>query len=490
MKPSFFELEGFLSAGERKELFQFAQVPFLKASKKSLEMLELLTRVPTKMDTSEKKILWLRRKLFPTDKDDRNFRRTCRQVKQLYYGFVAFQGSKTGPASLFPVIESLMGKPLDKQLATKLKELEKALPNDDHEHSSNFLRYYLKEDLKNQFLSKRRRQKEYQFDKTLRYLDLFYFIEKLKYGISYLQVGKVQQQELPQALEEEIDLLAQCHEDLINDTPILQIYFRMYQTFLEGAVKEEDLLLKLLNKYPEVLKKHIRSDFYNLIGNYLIARITQVNQPLSALRKNYQNYFRYNQSLVQAGLLKERDYIPARRFQNVFGSALNAGRPQDIQWAELFLAQQHQFLNPDDQERVKTFCQAALYFYQRRYQDCLKELLQLPYFDRFMYCDIKTLEMRTCYEYSGSGIDFSTAIPNIVRTIRNDADFQDRHKNAYINFFHFFKQLFQAKYNPNTTRSQLLQLQSTLLAAHPVAQKKWLLEKLEVLLQNKKLLLD
>lgn len=478
MNYSFFELEELLSTGERKELFQFAQVPILKASKKSLEMLELLTRVPAKMDTSEKKILWLRRKLFFKDKDDRNFRRTCRQAEQLYYDFVAFQNSRTGPGRLFSIIESLMDKPLDKQLESKLADLEETLPKDDHPHTSNFLRHYLKSDFKNQYLSKRRKQKDYEFDETLKHLDQFYLIEKLKYGIYYLQVARVLPQEIPGNLAKELQQLCDKHQDLIQETSILKLYYKAYQGFYTKVFDKKEELLQLLQDYPDALSRDVKSDLSHLMANYLIGRIVQLNQALPDLRRSYEDFYQFNQYLLKEGLLKEQDYIPQRRFRNIIGSALNVGTSEGIIWAEDFLDSQLAHVHPEEQEKLESFCRAAIHFYKKEYEECLKLKDTRTFSDRLYYCDIKTLYLRTLYELDDA--DLVEKITNVIRTIEQDDQLKVGHKQMYNHFFTFLKLLYKLREmigSRSEKLEQLEQLEFNIIQEHPVAQKKWLLEK-------------
>ncbi len=139
-------------------------------------------------------------------------------------------------------------------------------------------------------------------------------------------------------------------------------------------------------------------------------------------------------------------------------------------------------VHPDHRDDLENFCKCAICFYKKEYKKALGFLKRVRYgVDRFYYCDCKSLELRICYEYPPYDIDYIQVINSTVRAIRNDEKFADNHKKGYLHFFSFLRQLFTLKYDPTVKKGEIAVLKAKILKTHPIAQKKWLLEKIHEL---------
>lgn len=479
-KPPFFEIEQALSDEEREYLALFAQFPFLKTGKKAAELLVLLNEVAQSKENVKDRILWLQRKLYPDDESGRNFRRAARQAEEIFMKFLPYQQlEKNESTRLLLSLDALLNKPLEKQFKSKLRELEAVLGNQKGRNAEYFLYCYLKEDVHRKLLAKRRKIEEYQFGTALEQLNRYYLLEKLKYAIFYLQLSKISQEKLPTHLAKEIDFLSAHHIALINKTPVLSIYLKMYRLFLEEEKGEAaESVLNLLEQHSKNIPEEELRDLYALVAGLLIDKINNACLPLEELKEAYKEYFRLNQLLDKQGLLKEGEYIPQERFKNVVASALNTGEPQDITWAEEFLNKKHKLVHPENEDAIKDFCQGAISFYKREYEDCLAALRNVPNANRFYYCDIKSLELRTHYEQSKVFFDYDYQVNNIMRVIKNDKKMSEHHREAYLNFFDFSRQLFRLRESGKPDKTELTRLKTEIEGSR-VAQKKWLLEKIQ-----------
>lgn len=481
----FFDLLGLLSQKEVNSLEHFARVSILKSSKKAICLLALIKDIPKGDRKTSKNINLLRRKLYPNDETGRYFQRILNEAEEILRCYIAFRELQKQPTvRQLLLLEGLPLPSFEEEFKGQLGALKRML-EDSSSRSSRYsldcYRYELShEKLIAQQKDKNRTHNHYA---TLEHLDRFYLLEKLKYAIVLKLWSNIYREEPNASLIRQIEFLIGQFRENIEVDPILKIYVTAYRLY-HGEVSSQQViaLLNMLMKNEEILHTEELNNLYTLVSNFYINKINSKRLSASELKEAYLENFKLVKFQSEEDMLREGEYIPYGRFQNVISAAVATGTPENLDWAECFLKEKISMVRPGERRiALEKFNQGAIHFYRGEFEKCFKVLEDVPYSNRFYYCDIKSLRLRAQFESSQNWVDYVEEIQNIKKIIRNDKSLSRVHRQGYLNFFELIKQLFKSCDEGKPGREVLKNLKTKVQKTHPVAKKEWLLEKVQEL---------
>ncbi|MCB0583408.1 MAG: hypothetical protein KDD10_29285 [Phaeodactylibacter sp.] len=485
-KTPFFELLGALSPEEAAALGHFARAANRKASKKTIQLLELIPEALKASKKTEKRANWLRRKLYPNDETGRYFQRVLKEAEGILWEYLAFRKLQKQPAARqMLLLESLPLPKFEAEFQSQLDGLKGLLGDSPARGAGHALDSY-KYELYHEQLITRQKDKsgKHNYYATLAHLDRFYLIEKLKYATALKLWSNIYQEEPPASLIGQVKYLSRHFQGQVAEDPVLQIYLATFQLYYETADSQKAIrLLSMLKKHSGLLDKEEANNLYNLASNYNIHKINAKHLSPPELKKAYQENFQLLKFQAEEGMLREGEYIPYSRFQNVLAAALNAGGEAGLEWVERFLAENITLTPPGGRRAaLEKFSQGAIHFYKGEYEKCFKSLEDFPYNKHFFYyCDVNSLRLRSQFESARYFVDYWEEIQKIKKRIKTDEALSAGHRQGYLHFFELLGQLFRACERGKPEREELAQLKARVEKTHPVAQKKWLLEKVEEL---------
>lgn len=485
-KTPFFELLGALSPEEAAALGHFARTSIHKCSKKAIQLLELATEALKESKKTEKQANWLRRKLYPNDDTGRYFLRVLKEVEDILRGYLAFRELQRQPvARQLLLLESLPLPKFEGEFQSQLDKLRGLLEDSPIRNSGHALDSYKYELFHERSITQKKdKGRKHNYYATLAHLGRFYLIEKLKYATALKLWSNIYQEEPPASLNEQVEYLAGLYQEQIAEDPVLQIYQAAYQLYYDTADSQKAIrLLSMLKKHSGILAKEEAHSLYNLASNYNIHKINAKHLSPSELKQAYQENFQLLKFQAEEDMLREGEYIPYSRFQNVIAAALNTGDEAGLEWAEGFLSEYISQTPPGEQRTaLGKFCRGAAYFYKGAYEQCFKCLEDFPYTKRFFYyCDVNSLRLRAQFESAQYFVDYWEEIQKIKKRIKADEALSAGHRQGYLNFFELLKLLFKACEQGKPEKEELAQLKARMEKTHPVAQKRWLLEKIQEL---------
>lgn len=485
-KTPFFELLAALSPEEAAALGHFAQAIGRKASKKAIQLLELIPEALKRGQKTEKQANWLRRKLYPNDDTGRYFQRALKEAEGILWEYLAFRELQKQPvARQLLLLESLPLPKFEEAFQSQLDNLKGLLDSSPGRGSGHALDSYKYELYHEQLITRQKnKSRKHNYYPTLAHLDRFYLIEKLKYATALKLWSNIYQAEPPASLIKQVKGLAGHFQGQIAEDPVLQIYLAAYQLYYEPADSQKAIrLLSMLKKHSGLLAKEEANNLYNLASNYNIHKINAKHLSPPELKRAHQEIFQLFKFQAEEDMLREGGHIPYSRFQNVLAAALNAGGEAGLEWAERFLAENISLVPPGGQRAaLEKFSQGAIHFYRGEYEKCFKSLEDFPYTKHFFYyCDVNSLRLRAQFESARYFVDYWEEIQKIKKRIKADEALSAGHRQGYLHFFELLGQLFKACERGKPEREELAQLKARVEKTHPVAQKKWLLEKAEEL---------
>lgn len=485
-KAFFFDMFATLSPEEAGKLGHFARASLTQSSKKAINLLELAGEAPSDARKPGKLASWLKRKLYPNDDTGRYFQKVLKESEEILRSFIAFRELQgQAAARQFLLLEALPLPAFEeefKEQLSRLKNLLDAGPARSSRHALDSYRYEL---MHEKLITRQKdKGKTHNYYATLEHLDRFYLIEKLKYATALKLWSNIYREEPPASLARQIEFLVAQLQEGIKADPVLRIYLTTYKLYYNEAGGEEVTALpSMLEKHAGLFGKEELNGLYNLAANYYINKINSKPLSPSELRQACQENFKLIKFQSEQDMLREGEFIPSERFQNVIAAALSTGEPENLDWAENFLKEKISLVQPGNYlPALEKFNRAAIHFYRGEFEKCFESLENFPYTNRFFYyCDVNSLRLRAQFESSWYVADYWDEIQKVKKRIKSDEALSTGHRQGYLNFFELLKQLFKTCEQGKPEKEELSKLKARVEKTHPVAQKKWLMEKVDEL---------
>ncbi len=299
-------------------------------------------------------------------------------------------------------------------------------------------------------------------------LDAFYLINKLNYLAAILHYKKFL------SMEGEVKLATEVIEHVKNNDyrhiPALQVHVKVVQSLIEPENEEHFIQLKaLLAAQYKLFPRQQGRNLYAFAINYSIRKVNGGNlayvPELLAI---------YRQMLVAGLMFDDADALSQFDYKNIVSVALRAG---EITWVEKFIHDYKNSIPKASRQNAFTFNLAKLYFAKRQYDKVLPLLQDVVYNDIFYQLDSKTTLMKTYYEL-GEYMPMMALKESFRILLRRKKLISAQNRINYTNFMRFTMQLYRIDVKDT---KKLQQLGKSITTSTNVADKGWLLEKLEEL---------
>ena len=323
---------------------------------------------------------------------------------------------------------------------------------------------FLIQQQKNLFLeNKEERRTEKNLEEVIDALDTYYFIEKLKYCAAMLHYKNFL------TVGGEVPLLGEIlkYLDLKANTnvPAIEIYRCIILSYTEedGSV-HFSRLKELIVAHQKLFVLDEVKNMYVFAMNYCI---NQINFGKSDYLKEI--LFLYKEALANDVLL-DNEQLSQWDYKNIVTTAL---RVKDFKWAEKFLHQYKPKLPKEDRKNAFTFNMARYYFAIKKYDEVLRLLQEVQYNDIFYQLDAKTTLLKTYYEL-GEWQPLFSLKDSFRIMLRRKRLITPQQKANYLNLLNFSMRVFRADVKD---MAKLKKLKLEIMIANNVADKSWLMEK-------------
>lgn len=294
--------------------------------------------------------------------------------------------------------------------------------------------------------------------------EIFYYIRKLENASLILNMYKINELE---NREEEIRSLLNTLEQkpYIKEQPIVKIYYCICKLMLNPEETQLfDTLIALIKCFKGSIELVNLQVIYSHLRNYCARKINAGKTEFEV------KLFEIYEEMIQSK--KIYDYT-GQLLPDKFINILTIGlRINKLSWLTDFIEEQKPYLREEYRESLTQYGLALIAFKEKSYGNVLKCLSKVEHLDALLDLRSKTLQLQSYYELK------DTALESQSETFRL---FLIRQKmtasNKIVAYKNFNKLLMNLYLLDFPTEEKLDKLKSKIEKTSPLAEKKWLLEK-------------
>ncbi len=338
---------------------------------------------------------------------------------------------------------------------------------------------YLAEGLAMEIQAKSRKQEE-RFHQTVQSLDVYYLLNRLRYGCAQINRHTVLADEGDWAWVIQLAAYVANQPALLQRAPLLEAYlllFRMLEKPEETARFEK--ARSFIDHALGAADQDQQRELYAFLMNYCIQRVNQGDEAFPAVL-----FSLYQQQLAQ-GLLLENGQMSPADYKNLVSLALRNG---ETTWAEQFIDQYRDHLPEGKRANAFTFQLAALHFHRQQYTETLRLLRDQEFTDPYYQLGARTMLLKLYYETAEFEALYYCldAFDNYLQRNQKLPSYQ---KNLYVNLLRYTRKLAKLRLKvlsqgPRNALQLVQQFRQKITHVPNTAQRAWLLTQVDEMAEN------
>ncbi len=368
-------------------------------------------------------------------------------------------------SSKIALLEIMNKRRLDKHFPELFRFTQQKLLQAQTKDSDYFHNEFQLHQLQNNFIeNKNQRTSQKNLQQVFKSLDVFYFIQKLKFFAAAAHYGSFLNEQNETTLIREI--IEETAKPEYGAVAHLQAYRTIALTFSEPEnANHFHRLTDIVKQGKEDFAFEELQSFLAFAVNYCIRKIN-----LGDSKYLRELFVLYCHALQQNLLMNEKRELSQWEYKNIVTTAL---RIKEFKWTEKFLTGYKNRLSASERDNAYTFNLARFYFATKNYGKVLSLLQQVEYNDIFYQLDSKTTLLKTYYEM-GEALPIHSFKDSFRVLLRRKKLISEQQKQNYMNLLKFTIRLHKADVR---NRKEMLQLKKEIEAESNIADKSWLLEK-------------
>lgn len=394
---------------------------------------------------------------------------------RLAYDFLAWQQYRLRPQLrqdllLSELLEREMLEQVDRNVARFQQLQQKSnLRNADYYYSD----YQLYDKLDRYAIGQTRKYDE-SLQKKNDALDLFYIIEKLRTACDMVSRNTVVNAGYQCHFLE--DILGYCRQNRLHlqSIPAVQVYLHTLQLLQEHQDEPYRQWKDMLDAAAHLFPADELRTLYNYGLNYCVKKIN------SGQTGYYRDILDLYRVLLEQKIIFKNGYLTQWSFINIATAGI---RLKEFGWTAAFIEKYQHDLWPEDRHNVYHFSLASLYFEKKEFQHALKMLQAVAFNDAYYHLSAKIIQLKSYFELQETEPFFSLLEATRLYLSRN-LQLSDYQKNSNVNFFKIAAKLYQFNIQASTLtqvvkEQRRAELSSLIAGTSPLANKDWLVQRLE-----------
>ncbi len=296
-------------------------------------------------------------------------------------------------------------------------------------------------------------------------LDVFFIAEKLRSYCTLLSWN--QRFKLNKKIIGIDVILKLAQSPFFKDYPPIAIYYlisviKSKEEYSEDYFKLKDLLITNIHHFD---KKEAK-DLLDLVIGYCVTLANRVRPEFET------EAFEWYKLGLKSDIIIRDEHISPTTFRNISFYALRQG---EYAWAENFINEYAQFLDPNVRESNVNFSLARVEWHNGNYKKVIQLLAYTEYKEVFQALLSRNLLLLSYYEL-GEFESLESLFSSFKLFLDREKTYAKNRKTQYYNLIKFTRTL--VKIN-DREKNKLFKLKDEITKADPVVNKVWLLEKIE-----------
>ncbi len=309
---------------------------------------------------------------------------------------------------------------------------------------------------------------------SIQAFDHYFILNRLELVANLITQGQFTTLDISTELDSLRDILNWMRRDEFRDT----LMIRLYDFVIRLLLQHEPIDLEELLAFRNLINAHSRELPVEMVRNFLaISRnfcIRRYNAGEGAYRRPIFDAFKAD---LEAGWLYENDALLPQTIQSISVCAI---RNRELDWLYGFL-QEHRYriIHSDEPAQVYRYNMAHYFFEKKQYDEAL-DMLDNSYLDFYYQLGAKKLEIKCYYELNSDLLEFKLEAFKVFVFRQGNKLLNPLIRDLNNAFADMLRQIIHpaSLHNPPRIRKlidKIHQLKS-------IAEKDWLLEKLEAML--------
>ncbi len=312
------------------------------------------------------------------------------------------------------------------------------------------------------------RKGDVNFQATTHSLDVYYLSQKLE---QLCQMKNRQQTvSFPYRFDLMEEIMSFLPQSIYYEIPIIQIWYTAFLLLHQPTIAHYQGLKKLIQQHHQLVAIQEKRVLYTYLENSSAQLMGRVER--------YVELFDLYQLQLQDQTLYSNGYLQPTIFRNIITVALKL---KENDWAEQFLKDQQALIMPDyvEKEDMVSFCKALILFEQEKYEEALDFLNLLKYNNVYTKLDERRVRLKVYYE-----LEFEDPFDDLINSFRkfiskNKAQINEVYIDLNRNFINAINAIRKLTYEIENQEIKRNELVAEIKEIQLIAEKDWLLEKLE-----------
>jgi hypothetical protein len=263
------------------------------------------------------------------------------------------------------------------------------------------------------------------------------------------------------------EIMSHIKKNNYPDNPLINLLINK----LMITVTEDEIyyrkLTELKDRYKDRMEPQLIYDIIIDLTNYCIKRIKKGHTEFRT------DHFKLEKEFLTEKIYGVNEYIHEVSFLNIIGVAANL---KEFEWAENFIREYEDKLNPEHKTDTANFGRAVIKFHKKEYSAALEYLSKIKIEISHLKLSVRNFQLRIYYQLGHYEPAFSL-IDSYHHFIAKDKSLPEYISRANNNFLKYYTELIRVKTGSGT--SDAGELKRKLLASEYCTNKEWLLEKTE-----------
>jgi tetratricopeptide (TPR) repeat protein len=306
-------------------------------------------------------------------------------------------------------------------------------------------------------------------------LDMFFVCSQLKMWCELLNRSNVLNYDYDKKQHARFESVLKAYLPDYANHPFVSLYYPVYK----GLQNQDDDgwyegYLKKLKEHLHKIQFEDGKEICNYIQNYCVKRINEGRQGFLA------ELFEIFKLMLNTNLAYEGLYLPQWTYKNIITVGL---RLKEFTWTEDFIHQYYKKLAPDESDNAYQYNLAVLHYESGNFDRAMQLLNKVHFTDPNYYLDAKCILLKIYFQKENDDALYSLRDTVKIYLLREKL-LNKNQKLLYKNLFTYAVRLFKLKYESAHLKqpaiiSSLKKIAADLAKNNLVANKQWLMQKLE-----------